>query len=168
MSAAQALTGSIAANTVQKWLRAWHNEGVPDAVDLEIGGWSTSFSSPVRVVGTRRAARSGPVTLSGLPQGTVDMGAAAILDLGHVTVLVTEHPGVGGIHPGVYRALGVEPANYKMIVMKTASNFQYMRDITTTFVRVASPGPTQSDVLSLPWSRIPRPMFPLDALETWR
>ena len=36
MSAAQALTGSIAANTVQKWLRAWHNEGVPDAVDLEI------------------------------------------------------------------------------------------------------------------------------------
>jgi len=32
LSAAQALTGSIAANTVQKWLRAWHNEGVPDAV----------------------------------------------------------------------------------------------------------------------------------------
>lgn len=36
MNAAQSLTGSIAANTVQKWLRAWHNEGVPDAVDLEI------------------------------------------------------------------------------------------------------------------------------------
>ena len=36
MNAAQALTGSIAANTVQKWLRAWHSEGVPDAVDLEI------------------------------------------------------------------------------------------------------------------------------------
>ena len=36
MSAAQTLTGSIAANTVQKWLRAWHQDGVPDAVDLEI------------------------------------------------------------------------------------------------------------------------------------
>ena len=33
-----------------------------------------------------------------------------------------------------------------MIVMKTASNFQYMQEITTTFVRVATPGPTQSDV----------------------
>jgi microcystin degradation protein MlrC len=53
-------------------------------------------------------------------------------------------------------------------VMKTASNFQYMNDITTTFVRVATPGPTQSDVTSLPWSRIPRPMFPLDPLERWR
>jgi hypothetical protein len=36
LSAAQTLTGSIAANTVQKWLRAWHQGGVPDAVDLEI------------------------------------------------------------------------------------------------------------------------------------
>lgn len=36
MSAAQTLTGSIAANTVQKWLRAWHQGGVPDAIDLEI------------------------------------------------------------------------------------------------------------------------------------
>ncbi|HHW4677965.1 MAG TPA: ImmA/IrrE family metallo-endopeptidase [Xylella sp.] len=36
MSAAQTFTGSIAANTVQKWLRVWHQGGVPDAVDLEI------------------------------------------------------------------------------------------------------------------------------------
>ncbi|MBV6795057.1 ImmA/IrrE family metallo-endopeptidase [Xanthomonas euvesicatoria] len=36
MSAAQALTGSIAANTVQKWLRAWYSTGMPDAVDLEV------------------------------------------------------------------------------------------------------------------------------------
>lgn len=142
--------------------------GDGDSVDVELGGWSNSFCEPLRITGTRRAARDGPVTLAGLPQGTVDMGAAVVVDVGQTTVLVTEHPGVGGIHPGVYRALGVEPADYKMIVMKTASNFQYMRDITTTFVRVATPGPTQSDVLSLPWSRIPRPMFPLDEMETWR
>jgi microcystin degradation protein MlrC len=143
-----------------------HREG--DLVDVELGGWSSSFSSPLRVTGTRCAAGDGPVTLPGLPQGSIDLGAAVVVDVGSVTVLVTERPGVGGIHPGVYRALGIEPAEYKMIVMKTASNFQYMRDITTTFVRVATPGPTQSDVLSLPWSRIPRPMFPLDALESWR
>ena len=139
-----------------------------DAVDVELGGWSTSFSSPLASLARGAAGRPGPVTLPGLPQGSVDMGAAVVVDVGPVTVLVTEHPGVGGIHPGVYRALGVEPADYKMIVMKTASNFQYIRDITTTFVRVATPGPTQSDVLSLPWSRIPRPMFPLDEMETWR
>ncbi|MDR2873048.1 MAG: ImmA/IrrE family metallo-endopeptidase [Xanthomonadaceae bacterium] len=36
MSAAQALTGSIVANTVQKWLRAWYSTGMPDAIDLEV------------------------------------------------------------------------------------------------------------------------------------
>ena len=37
MSTPQALTGSIAASTVLKWLRAYYREsGMPDAVDLEI------------------------------------------------------------------------------------------------------------------------------------
>jgi len=37
MSAAQTLTGSIAASHVIKWLRAWYrDEGMPDAIDLEI------------------------------------------------------------------------------------------------------------------------------------
>jgi len=37
LSAPQALTGSIAASTVLKWLRAYHREsGMPDAVDLDI------------------------------------------------------------------------------------------------------------------------------------
>lgn len=137
-------------------------------VTVLLGGWANSFYAPVSVKAEVKAKRSGSVSLAGLPQGSVDMGQAAILETGNVTVLVTETSGVGGIHPGVYRHLGVEPADYKMIVMKTASNFQYMREITTAFVRVATPGPTQSDVHSLPWSRIPRPMYPLDVVEDWR
>lgn len=139
-----------------------------DSVTVNVGGWANSFYSPTRVTGTVRAVRDGKVTLDGLPQGSVDMGRSAIVEVGNVTLLITEHSGVGGIHPAVYRHMGVEPADYKMIVLKTASNFQYMRDITTEFVRLATPGPTQSDVATLPWSRIPRPMFPLDPMEDWR
>lgn len=141
---------------------------VGSTVTIELGGWANSFYQPVKVTAVLRAKRSGAVTLQGLPQGSVDMGNAVILEAGLVTMLVTETSGVGGIHPGVYRHLGVEPADYKMIVMKTASNFQYMGEITSEFVRVATPGPTQSDVHSLPWTRIPRPMYPLDAMEDWR
>ena len=36
MSAAQTLTGSIAASHVIKWLRAWYSTDMPDAIDLEI------------------------------------------------------------------------------------------------------------------------------------
>jgi microcystin degradation protein MlrC len=141
---------------------------IGSTVTVQLGGWANSFYAPVTVTAEVKAKQSGSVSLVGLPQGSVDMGQAVILVAGNVTMLVSETSGVGGIHPGVYRHLGVEPADYKMIVMKTASNFQYMRDITTAFVRVATPGPTQSDVRSLPWGRIPRPMYPLDAVEDWR
>jgi len=139
-----------------------------ETVTIDLGGWANSFYSPLRVTGTLRTIRDGTVSLAGLPQGSVNMGKSAILDIGNVTILVTEYAGVGGIHPDVYRHLDVEPGDYKIIVMKTASNFQYMKDLTTSFVRVATPGPTQSDICSLPWSRIPRPMFPLDPIENWR
>ena len=36
MSTPHALTGSIAASNVIKWLRAWYSTGMPDAIDLEI------------------------------------------------------------------------------------------------------------------------------------
>lgn len=36
MGTPQALTGSIAASHVIKWLRAWYSTGMPDAIDLEI------------------------------------------------------------------------------------------------------------------------------------
>lgn len=137
-------------------------------VTVNLGGWANDFYSPVQVTGNLQAVREGIVTLPDLPQGSVDMGKSAILRVGNVSILVTESPGVGGIHPGVYRHLGVEPGEFKMIVMKTASNFQYMKQLTTDFLRVATPGPTQSDVCSLPWSRIPRPMFPLDEMKDWQ
>lgn len=140
---------------------------IGEVVTLNLGGWSNTFYSPIQVTGRVKAIREGAVFLQGLPQGSVDMGKSAILEVGKVSILVTEFSGVGGIHPDVYRFFDVEPNDFKMFIMKTASNFQYMREITTKFVRVATPGPTQSDVQSLPWSRIPRPMFPLDILEGW-
>lgn len=36
MSTAQALTGSIAANNIHKWMRAWHQGSAPDAIDLDL------------------------------------------------------------------------------------------------------------------------------------
>ena len=61
MSDAQALTGSIAASHVIKWLRAWYSEGMPDAIDLEIvrqmlpstpyGAGVREIKPPVEIIG---------------------------------------------------------------------------------------------------------------------
>jgi microcystin degradation protein MlrC len=53
-------------------------------------------------------------------------------------------------------------------VLKTASNFQYFAPITSQVIRADTRGPGQSDVFTLPWKRIPRPVYPLDPVSDWR
>lgn len=53
MGTQQALTGSIAASHVIKWLRAWYSTGMPDAIDLEIVRQmlpSTPYGTSVREI----------------------------------------------------------------------------------------------------------------------
>jgi microcystin degradation protein MlrC len=84
------------------------------------------------------------------------------------TLLVSELRGVAGNIPSVYRAFGVEPTDHKMAVLKTASNFQYFAPITSRLIRVDTRGPGQSDVAGLPWRRVPRPIYPLEEIGSWR
>ena len=83
-------------------------------------------------------------------------------------MLISELRGLAGNVPDVYRAFGIEPTDYKIAVLKTASNFQYFAPLTSQFIRVDTRGPGQSDVFTLPWKRIPRPVYPLDPVEDWR
>ena len=141
---------------------------IGDTVTLSIGGRSSPLFSPLIVTGVVRAVADGVVELSDHPQNLINMGRSVAFEVGSVTLLVTEFAGVAGIHPTVYRHVGIEPAEFQTIVMKTASNFQYMAPITSAMIRAATPGPTQSDIATLPWQRVPRPIFPIDATTTWR
>jgi microcystin degradation protein MlrC len=96
------------------------------------------------------------------------MGRTVVFDVGPVTMLISELRGVAGNLPDVYRAFGVEPQDYKMAVLKTASNFQYFASMTSQVIRVDTRGPGQSDVFGLPWKRIPRPVYPLEPITDWR
>jgi microcystin degradation protein MlrC len=108
------------------------------------------------------------VALSDSHQREVDMGRTAVFVAGPATLLISELRGVAGNLPDVYRAFGIEPSDYKMAVLKTASNFQYFAPLTSRVIRVDTRGPGQSDIMTLPWKRIPRPIYPLDPIDDWR
>jgi microcystin degradation protein MlrC len=97
-----------------------------------------------------------------------DMGKRALLEIGNVRVVVSENVGVGGNHPSVYQSFGIEPANAKIAVLKTASNFQYYKEITAEIIRVDSVGPTMSHLEEFNWQHLPRPIYPLDELPFWQ
>ena len=137
--------------------------GVGATVTLSVGGHAaTKFFTPLQVTGTVRRIGSGRVRLDEHRSPEIDMGRTVVFEVGPVTMLVSELRGVAGNLPQVYRAFGVEPTEYKMAVLKTASNFQYFASISSQVIRCDTRGPGQSDVQGLPWQRVPRPIYPLD------
>ena len=138
------------------------------SVTVAVGGHATGFFEPLTVTGTVRTIADGRIELEFNHQRRIDMGRTVVFDVGPVTLLISERRGVGGNVPGVYRAFGVEPAHYQMAVLKTASNFQYFAPISSQVIRVDTRGPGQSDIASLPWKRLPRPIYPLDPVAHWR
>ncbi|MEX2422943.1 MAG: M81 family metallopeptidase [Acidimicrobiia bacterium] len=137
-------------------------------VTLPVGGDTTPFYEPLEATGVVQRLRSGPVDVIEHSQRSVDMGRTAIFEVGPALLLVSELRGLGGNVPEVYQACGVEPQEHGIVVLKTASNFQYFRPMATKVIRVDTPGPTQSGIVDLPWERVPRPIFPLDEMTSWR
>lgn len=137
--------------------------GLGATVTLPVGGaLATRFHEPVTVTGVVSAIREGPIAEAVVGMPSFDMGRTVRLEVGAIGIVLSEQPGVGGIHPIVYRAVGAEPADARLVVVKTAANFQYFDGLATGVVRVDTPGPTTSRLDHLPWERIPRPMYPLD------
>jgi microcystin degradation protein MlrC len=137
-------------------------------VTLPVGGGSTPFFTPLVVTGRVRKIADGLVRVPVFQQPEFDQGKTVIFEVGPVTMMISERPGSAGNVPDAYRAFGIEPTAFKMAVLKTASNFQFFKPISSQVIRVDTSGPGQSDVVGLPWRRVPRPMFPMEEPESWR
>ena len=138
-------------------------------VTLAVGGHSApKFFTPLTVTGKVGRIHRGMVPLRNYYQSEIDMGTTVLFQVGPVTLLVSEYRGVAGNLPDVYEFMGVDLSQYKMAVLKTASNFQYFKALSSQVIRVDTTGPGQSDVFTLPWARIPRPVYPLDPIDDWR
>ena len=138
-------------------------------VTLPLGGHvATEFFKPLEVTGTVRKVGGGMLKVNYHQAPEVNLGRAVLFDVGPVTLLITELRGGAGNFPGLYSGMGVDPTDYKMAVLKTASNFQFFKEITSEVIRVDTKGPGQSDVYTLPWKRLPRPIYPLEKIADWR
>lgn len=136
--------------------------GVGAQVTLSLGARvDHRFNQPI-TVNCRIAAVSLGVTVHLPERGACDIGRTALLEVGHVRIVVMELRTFAINHPILYTHLGLNIADAKMVVVKTASNFQFFAPWRSGLIRVDSPGMTQSDLTAFTWRRIPRPMFPFD------
>ena len=125
------------------------------------------FGPPVEIDAEVVAVGGGVIEVPVQALTSFDMGTACLLRSGSIYVVVSEHTGIGGNHPAVYEHFGLDVADAKMVVVKTASNWQYYGPWTSRVIRADTPGPTQSGLRELDWKHLPRPIYPLDPMPSW-
>jgi len=139
-------------------------------VRLAVGGHlDPARHLPVEVAGRARRAASSVVTFTGgIGDGlTADMGAAAVLEVGALKILLMENP-VPCYDPALYRAAGLEPSDARIVVVKSPNNFRRAyRDVARDWIYVDAPGASSPRLEALRFERAPRPLYPFDDWD-WR
>jgi microcystin degradation protein MlrC len=142
--------------------------GVPSRVTLPVGGrHDRVFSRPVELDG-RVAALSEGVTAEIPDRGVCRVGRTALVECGAVRVVLLEQRSFAVNHPLLYTHLGIDVADARAVVVKTASNFQFFSRWRRHLIRVDTPGTTQSDLSGFHWQRLPRPIDPFEEVPDWQ
>lgn len=128
--------------------------GVGATVTLEVGGRSHPLYGP-------------PVSVTGRVSRVSDPGqavAAARLEIGGVTLLLTA-VAVGPNTLDLPQAMGVRPETYRLTVCKGGFAFRvaYPPSIYT-YVLSATPGFSSTDLSTFSYTKIRRPIYPLDEI----
>jgi microcystin degradation protein MlrC len=91
-----------------------------------------------------------------------DMGPCAVVRHGEVTILLTSRK-TPPFDLGQWRSQGLEPTSCSFIGVKAAVAHRRVYDpIAARMLWVDTPGPCTSNIRSLPYRRIRRPVYPLD------
>lgn len=156
-----ALVPLVDAAAVQAALSA----GQGAKLTLELGGtMDTRFCEPVSATVEVVATSSGFVA-DMEERGEYELGDTALLKSGQVYIVVLDHRSFAINHPVLYTHLGLDIAEARMVVVKTASNFQFFAPWQKQLIRVDTPGTTQSDLKAFDWQHIARPIWPLDPVD---
>lgn len=144
--------------------------GAGATIEIDLGRTiDPAWGEPIRVIAEVVTVTDGRVPASDLI-GAYEQGRSALLRIDDVLVAVSEFRGrdltsVGGATPGYWAHFGVdvsEPDGVQAMVVKTASNFQYVSEWASEIIRADTSGQTQSRMDELPWRRLPPTFFPLN------
>jgi microcystin degradation protein MlrC len=149
-------------------VKAAHTAGVGAHLTLELGAKvDREFAEPLTVTADVVAISRG-VTVDLADRGICDLKQTALLRIGNIYVALLDHRSFAVNHPVLYTHLGLDMTDARMVVVKTASNFQFFAPWRIGLIRVDTPGTTQSNLHAFNWKNLPRPIYPLDPLQEIR
>lgn len=142
--------------------------GLGARVTLRVGGsLATAFHSPVEITGEVVTLSEGRYQ-SKYPPAPVDVGATAVVRVGrHLHVVITERPS-SQLDYQLYLRVGLDPRDAHIVVTKSAGGYRaFFEPIARDCLDVETRGPADSRLATLPFTRVDRPLYPLDADLEW-
>lgn len=139
--------------------------GTGSSVDLMVGGKIDHVhNAPVRLTGT--VAFAGPASFrfagGGYTGVEMDMGRCAVVRIGDVHVAILG-AAVFTVDPAMYRAVGLEPEDARIVVVKSAIQFRAgYAGIAKEIILLDSPGMSSDHLETLPFTKLTPPFFPFD------
>jgi microcystin degradation protein MlrC len=138
--------------------------GVGRAITLEIGGkLDVRHGRPLRVTGVVRSLFDGVIWRGGQRQapGRTRPGPIAVLNVAGIDIILTatRH---SFEDPLQLRVLGLEPLDYKIVVLKRGYLTTEFAQIAPRSILAFTPGCTNCRVERMAFGRVQRPMYPLD------
>lgn len=145
-----------------------HTSG--DTLRLALGGKGSRLDpGPVELEITLERLTDGHFTLedkhshlASISGSKIAMGPTALVRHGHVAILLTSHA-TPPFDLGQWRSQGLDPEDLEVIGVKAAVGHRQAYDpIAKSSFTVSTLGPGTSDLRSLPYEKIRRPIYPLD------
>ena len=140
--------------------------GVGATVTMPVGGKiDHKYSHPVRITARVRLISDGRWTAQagGYNLGIETcMGRSVVLDVGNIRILVAERSALT-VDPELFRSHGIEPRRMRIVVVKSPNGFRSAyQHIAKKMILVDTPGVSTPKLRTLPYRRVPRPIYPLD------
>ncbi|MCB1685422.1 MAG: M81 family metallopeptidase [Pseudomonadales bacterium] len=147
--------------------------GIGNEISLDLGGKLKMpalkvQSRPLRVTGTVKLLSEGrfPATVAMSRGLTMNMGRTAVLRIGSVDVVVISRH-IEPFDPGCFRSLGIEPRSRRFLMLKSRIHYRVgFAPLVRETVECAGVGVCTSDYSQLTFSRVRRPIYPLDGVNT--
>jgi microcystin degradation protein MlrC len=140
--------------------------GVGSTVTLKVGGKTDRLhGDPVEMTGTVKTISDGRFMPTG-PMATgleTSIGRTVLLRCVGVDVILSEKP-YAPTSLALYRSLGIDPEDKKIIVVKSAVHFRAAHEpIAKRIIEVDAPGIHGARLAAFNYKKVRRPIFPLDA-----
>jgi microcystin degradation protein MlrC len=152
-------------------VRQAHAAGVGATIDVRLGGKTDDLhGEPIPARAYVKCLTDGRFRYT-TPMGAgaeERLGRMARLIVGNVDVLVSEIRSQT-LDDEVFRLHGIDVTRYRIVCLKSMQHFRAgFMPLAGEIIRADPPGSTTSNLARHPYTRVPRPIWPLDDAASWQ